>query len=64
MANARILFIGAGLLLHGVFAVAIGEIKIRESFAATAIEMMESQPKPKETPPPPPAEIEPELPKQ
>lgn len=64
MANARILFIGAGLLLHGVFAVAIGEIDIRESFAATAIEMMESKAKPKETPPPPPAEIEPEPPKQ
>jgi protein TonB len=64
MANARILFIGAGLLLHGVFAVAIGEIEIRESFAATAIEMMESQAKPKETPPPPPAEIEPEPPKE
>jgi protein TonB len=63
MANARILFIGSGLLLHGVFAVAIGEIEIRESFAATAIEMTETKAKPKETPPPPRAEIEPE-PKQ
>jgi protein TonB len=51
-------------LLHGVFAVAIGEIEIRESFAATAIEMMETEAKPKEPPPPPePAEIEPEPPK-
>lgn len=52
-------------MLHGVFAIAIGEIEIRESFAATAIEVLEAPAKPKEPEPPPPepAAIDPEPPK-
>jgi protein TonB len=48
--------------VHGAFAVGIGEIDIKKSIAATAIQIAEVAKKPP-PPPPPPAQVEPEPPK-
>src|SRR5687768_8016732 len=55
MANK--LLLGLSLAVHGGLAVLIGRIEVRESRAATAIEIAETQQKRKQKPPPPPAEV-------
>jgi periplasmic protein TonB len=55
MANK--LLLGLSLAVHGGLAVLIGQIEVRESRAATAIEIAETQQKRKQKPPPPPAEV-------
>jgi periplasmic protein TonB len=55
MANK--LLLGLSLAVHGGLAVLIGRIEVRESRAATAIEIAETQQKRKPEPPPAPAEV-------
>ena len=54
MANK--LLLGLSLAAHGALAIVIGRIEVRESRAATAIEIAETK-KQKAKPPPPPAEV-------
>jgi protein TonB len=55
MANK--LLLGLSLAVHGGLAVLIGRIEVRESQAATAIEIAETRQKRQQKPPPPPAEV-------
>lgn len=58
----RTLLVGFSVILHGAFAVGIGNIEVSKSVAATAIEIAET-PKKAKAPPPPPARVDPDPPK-
>ena len=59
--NLRPLVIGASFLAHGALVYALGEIRVDEAAAATAIEVVETT---KEKPKPPPVEVEPPPPQK
>ncbi|HEV8246530.1 MAG TPA: hypothetical protein VGP93_12210, partial [Polyangiaceae bacterium] len=61
MPSSKTLFVAFSFLVHGAFAIGIGEMEIPKLHAATAIEMSETKKaKPKA---PAPAKVEPERPK-
>ena len=59
--NFRPLVIGASFLAHGALVYALGEIRVDEAVAATAIEVIDTT---KEKPKPPPVEVEPPPPQK
>src|SRR4051794_36709244 len=56
MWSTRTSFIAFSLVVHGAFAFGIGELEVKKSHAATAIEFAQTK---KPAKPPPPAKIEP-----
>jgi protein TonB len=58
--SGRTAFIGASLLVHGVFAVGIGELEVKKTHAATSIQIAETK---KSTKKPEPSKVEPPPPK-
>jgi protein TonB len=61
--NRRTHFVVFSVLGHGLLAFGLGRVEVRESHAATAIELAEI-PRAKPAPPPEPARVEPEPPKR
>ena len=57
MLSSRTAFIAFSLVVHGAFALGIGELEVKKSHAATAIEFAEAKKPAKK--PPPPAKIDP-----
>ena len=57
MWSSRTTFIAVSLVVHGAFAIGIGQLEVKKSHAATAIEFAEAKKPAKK--PPPPAKIDP-----